>query len=89
VSAVALDRSERCTMCGTAEWEWQADFYAFEPMHTTCRGCQLKEALSKATEIDKTQLPMGTTIRLFTKESAEAIRQRAIDNPPQRPRMRR
>lgn len=89
VSALTLDRGERCPSCGTAEWEWGLDFYAYEPMHSTCRGCQQKEVLAKATEADNTPMPPGTTIRLFPKETAETLRQRAIENPPQRPRMRR
>jgi len=84
-----MDRAERCPSCGTADWEWASDFYAYEPVHATCRGCQLKEALSKATEADSTPMPMGTTIRLFPKETAERLRQQIADNPPQRPRMRR
>lgn len=30
-------------MCGTAEWEWVEDQYAYEPMRQICFGCQRKD----------------------------------------------
>lgn len=89
VSAVALERGERCPSCGTAQWEWKDDNYAYEPMNTTCIGCQKKELLADASEKDDAPMPKGTTIRLFPKETAERLRHEAAANPPQRPRMRR
>lgn len=43
LTAWLLEDAQRCTMCGTAPWEWEENPYAYEPVQTTCRGCQLKE----------------------------------------------
>jgi len=26
-----MEKAARCQMCGTADWEWEADRYAYEP----------------------------------------------------------
>jgi hypothetical protein len=30
-------------MCGTAEWEWKENRFAYEPMDKICMGCYYKE----------------------------------------------
>ena len=44
LTAHLLDEGARCSMCGTAPWEWEADPFAYEPVQETCRGCMLREA---------------------------------------------
>lgn len=58
--AYALEQSSRCQLCGTAEWEWEENRFAYEPQETFCRGCYLKEVASEG----KNNLP-GTTIDLI------------------------
>lgn len=41
--AFKVDESQRCQMCGTAEWEWAADRFAYEPVQKRCHGCYLKD----------------------------------------------
>lgn len=69
VSAAAMERSERCTLCGTAEHEWEEDYFAYHPVQLTCRGCQLKETLSG----DDTPMPKGTSVRLVPKAVAARL----------------
>lgn len=45
--AFMLDKSERCTMCGTAPWEWEEDRFAYEAMIETCQGCQMKDSMQE------------------------------------------
>jgi hypothetical protein len=42
VLAFMLEKASRCDMCGTAEWEWDADRRAYEPVEKFCMGCYLK-----------------------------------------------
>lgn len=65
-----MERSQRCTMCGTAPYEWADDPFAYTPVFHTCIGCQKKELLSD----DDTPRVKGTTVRLLPKEEAERLR---------------
>lgn len=70
-------------MCGTAQWEWEADPFAYAPVHHTCHGCRLKEAMSE----DNTPKGKGTTIRLVPKRTAERLtREAATRSVPRRRR---
>lgn len=57
--AFLLEQSEVCQLCGTAEWEWKENHFAYEPSETLCRGCYLKEVASE----EAGKLP-GTTVSL-------------------------
>lgn len=35
------EERHRCSDCGTYDWEWDADEYAYLPDHWTCPGCQM------------------------------------------------
>ena len=37
--AFLFEKGERCQMCGTAEWEWDENRHAYEPVLRTCWGC--------------------------------------------------
>lgn len=41
--AFLLHESEKCSLCGTAEWEWDPDQggsrFAYEPVEKICMGC--------------------------------------------------
>jgi hypothetical protein len=81
VSAVTLERSERCTLCGTAQWEWEADPNAYTPIYHTCHGCRIKDAMAE----DNTPKGKGTTIRLAPRKVAERmIREAARSHVPRR-----
>jgi hypothetical protein len=45
--AMLMDVNERCQMCGTAEWEWQENRFAYEPVEKRCQGCYLKAISSE------------------------------------------
>ena len=60
-----LEAGERCQMCGTADWEWAADRYAYTPVAKMCTGCHLKDA---AAEDD---LPAGTSMVLIPRAVAQ------------------
>lgn len=63
--AFAMEENSRCQMCGTADWEWDENPYAYEPIARRCQGCYLKDTAQE----DSKNLP-GTTIVL---EPASAI----------------
>lgn len=46
--AYLLEQAERCQMCGTAGWEWNANRRAYEPVETFCPGCQMKAGKAAA-----------------------------------------
>lgn len=63
--AFLIEEGQRCQMCGTADWEWQDNKYAYEPTAKFCKGCYLKDTAQE----DSQNLP-GTTVIL---EPATAI----------------
>lgn len=57
--AFIIEKAARCDMCGTAEWEWNKDRRAYEPVEKFCMGCYLKHMAQEGSGA----LP-GTTISL-------------------------
>jgi len=56
-------------MCGTAQWEWDADPYAYMPVHHTCAGCAKKDLMR-----DDSERPgAGTSIVLVPQRMGEAM----------------
>ena len=61
VLAYSLEQASRCNMCGTAEWEWEENKFAYTPIDNFCRGCYQKSVFSEQ-ESNKS-LP-GTNVKL-------------------------
>lgn len=80
LAAYLVESNERCISCGTAQWEWDEDPFAYEPIPTQCHGCYLKEVATEGED-----LPKGTRISLVPKRRAQQIR----DTPKKAPRRRR
>lgn len=57
-------------MCGTAEWEWKENEFAYEPQEVWCKGCYLKDITNET----KDNLP-GTTVRMVPEIVAERARE--------------
>lgn len=49
--AYLFEDAERCPMCGTADWEWQGNKHAYEPVLKTCLGCYYKEVAREGQDI--------------------------------------
>jgi hypothetical protein len=60
VIAFSLERALRCDMCGTAQWEWDENKFAYTATEEFCQGCYQKTVHQ---ETDSKSLP-GTNIRL-------------------------
>lgn len=80
LAAYLAESGNRCSMCGTAPWEWEEDYFAYEPMPIQCHGCYLKEVAREGED-----LPKGTHMTLVPKRRAQQIR----DTPKQAPTRRR
>ena len=48
--AFMLEKAERCARCGTADWEWNEDNRAYEPVERLCWGCYHKEGMRQDSE---------------------------------------
>lgn len=48
--AFVLESSERCSLCGTAAWEWADNPHAYEPEEKFCKGCYLKGVYTEASD---------------------------------------
>lgn len=59
--AYAIEQSSKCTMCGTASWEWEQNKFAYTAMDEFCQGCYQKSVFSDQ-ESNKS-LP-GTSVKL-------------------------
>jgi hypothetical protein len=70
--AYLLESSSKCQQCGTSDWEWEEDRYAYEPITVQCHGCYLKEIARD----DKSELP-GARISLVPKDVAMRLREKA------------
>lgn len=57
--AYFAEKSERCSLCGTAQWEWDEDRYAYTTEEKFCKGCYYKHVQSEGHD----RLP-GTTVEL-------------------------
>lgn len=58
--AFEIAKNERCTLCGTAPWEWEEDKFAYEAADHFCQGCYKKNVASEG----QGRLP-GTTVELI------------------------
>lgn len=67
--AFVFEDAERCQMCGTAEWEWEENRRAYEPVLSTCWGCYYKEIAREGQEIGP-----GVTVRLERTGTQEAAK---------------
>lgn len=47
--AFQIEKNSKCAMCGTAEWEWEENKHAYEPIAKLCMGCYIKEVASEDT----------------------------------------
>lgn len=57
--AYIQEDAARCSMCSTAQWEWDENPYAYEPVEEFCKGCYLKSIASE----DAGKMP-GTRVTL-------------------------
>lgn len=74
--AYLLEQSGKCQSCGTAEWEWEEDRFAYEPSVLQCWGCYLKE-LSR----EDTEGMLGARISLVPKDVAARMREQPKKRP--------
>jgi len=58
-------------MCGTAEWEWDADRFAYEPVEKYCHGCFIKDA---AQDTDPRRNMAGITVELLPTRTIEGAK---------------
>jgi hypothetical protein len=75
VKAIAYEaeKAERCQMCGSAPWEWEADRYAYEAVAMYCPGCYLTDLAAK----DEETRP-GVTYRLAATSGEQAEKRRRV-----------
>ncbi len=61
VMAFATEKAERCQLCGTAEWEWLENKFAYHAAREVCFGCQQKDLLRE----EETGQQPGVSITLI------------------------
>lgn len=60
ILAFAMEQSTRCTLCGTASWEWDENKFAYTPVDEFCQGCYKKSVFG---DQEGSSLP-GTSVKL-------------------------
>lgn len=60
VLAFSMESALRCSMCGTAQWEWDENKFAYTAVDEFCKGCYQK---SMFTDTQSSSLP-GTNVKL-------------------------
>jgi hypothetical protein len=63
--AFFYEKSARCALCGTAEWEWAEDKDAYQAISEFCPGCYRKDAAQDGSD----HLP-GQSVTLVPTTSA-------------------
>lgn len=69
VVAYSIHKGGQCSLCGTHEYMWVEDPYAYEAIKKYCPGCARKDAVAN----DDQQTP-GTHVVLVPKEEAARLR---------------
>lgn len=71
----AMEKSLRCTMCGTADWEWDDEEgdgrFAYAAVHEVCHGCQQKDLARE--EDSETGSKPGVSVTLIPRAAAQAL----------------
>lgn len=84
--AAVLEKGEVCGRCHTADWQWEEDPHAFEPVKLNCKGCYV---LRKAEEGERESTMPGDVLVLVPKAVAAKLRHDAARRKrPQRRRRR-
>ena len=73
LTAHLIESAQRCTMCGTSQWEWDEDRFAYEASLNQCRGCLIKDAAQ-----EDAPDTAGSTVVLIPARVAEERRQNAV-----------
>jgi len=71
LAAHLLNESARCALCGTSDWEWDEDRFAYEATEHFCPGCKMKA--DAAEEIGNAE---GKRVMLVPKRVAIEMRER-------------
>lgn len=61
VLAFLMEKSERCSQCGTAPWEWEENKFAYTAVEDFCQGCYQKSVYQ---DTESKALP-GTNVKLI------------------------
>jgi hypothetical protein len=85
VIAYMLENALRCSMCGTAEWEWEENRFAYTPVDKFCRGCYQKSVFGdqEGGSLPGTNVTLVATTKMLSAQSkvkamkAERARRRA------------
>lgn len=80
--AYISEQALTCTMCGTSEWEWEENPYAYTPEEKWCKGCYLKHMASE----DAGKMP-GTTVTLAPVNDSQRAKESGVRD--RRARMKR
>lgn len=72
--AFVIEKGQRCTMCGTAQWEWDENRFAYEPVEKRCPGCYVKDVMAEGTSRNP-----GITVELLPTVGHEAAQRRVAE----------
>lgn len=83
VLAYVLEQNARCSMCGTAPWEWEENKFAYTAVEDFCKGCYQKSIFN---DTQGHSLP-GTNVKLVP--TTPILRAKMQVTAKKRERMRR
>jgi hypothetical protein len=72
--AYQFEDAQRCQMCGTADWEWEENKRAYEPVMTTCWGCYYKDIAREGQNIGP-----GVTVSLEKPGTMAAAKREVLE----------
>ena len=79
--AYMSEQAIRCQLCGTAEWEWKENKFAFTAVEEFCQGCYQKQAFSdqQGSSLPGTNVKLiPTTPRLTAQMAMKARKRRSL-----------
>lgn len=85
MAAVLLERSDRCSTCGSAAWEWLEDPEAWTAVEEVCMGCAMRDRLRESRDMERkggqTARVPGASIRLVRSVVATARASMKAERP--------
>lgn len=86
VLAFTIEKGDRCAMCGTGSWEWDAkqggSKRAYEPVEKFCPGCYAKASVR--TGMDSERNMDGVTIELARNDRSVGAARRHMSQIPKK-----
>lgn len=78
-----MEQGETCQLCGTAQWEWEANPFAYDTEERFCKGCYVKEVSAEGERMPGTRIelvPVTKDLRAKQYKALKRMRLMRVDD---------